>query len=297
LSPLNVVTRFGTPADASYSLALTAATGRFAGTFTHTDGSKPAFKGVVYQKGEGKGGYGYFLAPAIKVMGAGLSGHVSLKPSRGPTAVNLQSAGSFVLLSKAGITNVPNSEITGDVGTSPITGAAIGLDCAEVTGSIYTVDAAGPACRIEDAVKLTAAVSDMESAYEDAAERTLPDHTELGAGDISGMTLVPGLYRWSSSVGITNGVTLAGGSEDVWIFQIAGDLAANTGAIVTLSGGAQPKNIFWQVVGQTTVHTTAQFKGIILCKTMIVMNGGATLKGRAMAQTAVTLDQNVVTEP
>jgi hypothetical protein len=297
LSRTNVVTRFGTPADASYSLVLTAATGKFAGTFTHTDKTKPAFKGVVYQKGTAKGGYGYFLAPAIKVLGAGLSGHVSLKPANGPAPVDLKSAGSFVILSKAGITNVPLSAITGDVGTSPITGAAIGLDCAEVTGTIYTVNAAGPACRVEDGVKLTAAIGDMQLAYSDAAERTLPDESELGAGDISSMTLVPGLYKWSSSVSITTGVTLSGGSEDVWIFQIAGDLSAQTGAIVTLSGGAQPKNIFWQVEGQTTLHTTAQFKGIILCKTKIVMNGGAKLDGRAMAQTAVTLDQNVVKEP
>ena len=297
ISPLNVVTRFGIPADPSYSLILTAATGRFAGTFTHTDGTKPIYSGVILQKGSLSGGYGYFLAPTLKIIGGGLSGHVSLKASHGPLPVNLRSAGSFVILSKSGITNVPTSAITGDIGTSPITGAAIGLECAEVTGTIYTVDAAGPACRIQDAVKLTTAVGDMETAFSDAAARTLPDFTELGAGDISGMTLTPGLYKWSSSVGITNGVTLTGGTEDVWIFQISSDLTAASGAIVTLAGGAQAKNVFWQVAGQTTLNTSAQFKGIILCKTLISMKTGATLKGRAMAQTAVTLEQNAVTQP
>lgn len=297
ISPLNAVTRFGTPADPSYSLVLTAATGKFGGVFTHTDGTKPAYFGIVFQKGTAAGGYGYFLAPTLKVIGAGLSGHVSLKPSKGPAPVNLRSAGSFVILSKSGITNVPTSAITGDIGTSPITGAAIGLECAEVTGDIYTVDAAGPACRIQDAVKLTAAVGDMQTAYTDAAGRTLPDATELGAGDISGMTLVPGLYRWSSSVGFNTELTLTGGSEDVWIFQIAADLSAASGAIVTLSGGAQAKNIFWQVTGQTTLNSSSQFKGIILCKTLIAMKTGAALNGRAMAQTAVTLEQNAVTQP
>jgi hypothetical protein len=297
LSALNAVTRFGIPADASYTLTLTAATGKFAGTFTHMDGSKPAYSGVILQKGPLSGGYGYFLAPMLKIPGGGLSGHVSLKPSVGPAPVNLRSADSFVILTKTGVTNVPTSAITGDVGASPITGAAIGLECAEVTGTIYTVDAAGPACRIEDPVKLTAAIGDMQTAYNDAAERTLPDYTELGAGDISGMTLTPGLYKWSSSVGITTGVTLTGGSEDVWIFQIAADLSVETGAIVTLAGGAQAKNIYWQVAGQTTLKTSAQFKGIILCQTLIAMNTGATLNGRAMAQTAVTLEQNIVTQP
>ncbi len=298
LSPLNIATRFGTPADPSYSLALTAATGKFAGTFTHTDGTRPAFSGVISQKGISKsGGYGYFLAPTLKIIGAGQSGHVSLKASKGPLPVGLGLADDFVILSKSGITDVPSSAITGDIGSSPITGAAIGVTCAEVTGNIYTVDAAGPACKIQDANKLSVAVGDMQTAYTDAGSRTLPDFTELGAGDISGMTLVPGLYKWSSSLGITGGVTLSGGAEDVWIFQVAGDLSAESGAIVALSGGAQAKNIFWQVGGQTTLHTTAQFKGIILCQTLIAMNTGAKLDGRALAQTAVTLEKNAVKAP
>ncbi|MDP2974969.1 MAG: ice-binding family protein, partial [Anaerolineales bacterium] len=144
-------------------------------------------------------------------------------PTTGQAPVDLRSAGSFVILSKSGITNVPASAITGDVGTSPITGAAItGLDCVEVTGTIYTVNAAGPACRVENPVLLTAAVSDMETAYTDAAGRTLPDFTELGAGNIDGMTLAPGLYKWGTGLLIPTGVTLKGGANDVWIFQIAG---------------------------------------------------------------------------
>ena len=39
--------------------------------------------------------------------------------------VNLGAAGSFAVLSKSGVSDIPNSKITGDVGTSPITGAAI----------------------------------------------------------------------------------------------------------------------------------------------------------------------------
>jgi hypothetical protein len=217
---------------------------------------------------------------------------------KGPAPVNLRTAGNFVILSKSGITDVPKSKITGNIGTSPITGAAItGLTCAEVTGTIYTVDAAGPACRVVDPVRLTAAVHDMQTAYTDAAGRTLPNKTELGAGNIDGMTLAPGLYKWSTGVQIPHRVTLAGATGDVWIFQIAKGLTVGNGAIVTLSGGAQAKNVFWQVAGGVTLGTTAQFKGIILCKTLIAMKTGATLVGRALAQTAVTLQVNVVTKP
>jgi hypothetical protein len=126
----------------------------------------------------------------------------------------------------------------------------------------------------------------------------LPDHTELGAGDITSMTLAPGLYKWGTGVLVSaGGVTLSGGANDVWIFQIAQTLTVSNGARVNLIGGAQAKNIFWQVAGQTTLGTTSQFKGNILCQTAIVLNTGATLNGRALSQTAVTLDANAVTAP
>jgi Ice-binding-like len=139
--------------------------------------------------------------------------------------VNLGAAGTFALLSQSGVTDVAPSAITGDVGSSPITGAAILLSCAEVTGTIYAVDAAGPApCVVSNATLLAAAVADMQAAYTDAAGRTSPDYTELGAGEIGGLTLVPGLYKWGSGVMISTDVTLAGGPNDVWIFQVAGTL-------------------------------------------------------------------------
>jgi hypothetical protein len=139
----------------------------------------------------------------------------------------------------------------------------------------------------------------MQTAYTDAAGRTNPTATELGAGDISGMTLTPGLYKWSTGVTINTGVTLncQGNANAVFIFQVAQDLTVGNGAIVTLSGSCNASNIFWQVAGQATLGTTSSFKGIILCQTQIVLNTGATLTGRALAQTQVTLDANTVTAP
>ena len=60
----------------------------------------------------------------------------------------------------------------------------------------------------------------MEAAYNDAAGRKNPNFTELYAGDLSGKTLVPGLYKWGTSVVANTNVTLKGGSKDIWIFQI-----------------------------------------------------------------------------
>ena len=183
-------------------------------------------------------------------------------------------------------------------GSSPITGAAILLRCTEVTGTIYSVDAAGPLpCRVTDATRMTAVVGDMELTYTDAAGRPSPDFTGLGAGEIGGLTLRPGLYKWGTGVLITHDVTLTGGPNDVWIFQIAGTLREANGVRVTLAGGARAKNIFWQVAGSVTLGTTAHFEGVVLSKTLIAANTGASVNGRLLAQTAVTLQMNAVTQP
>ncbi len=213
-------------------------------------------------------------------------------------AVNLGVAGNFTILSKSGITNVYKSTVTGDIGTSPITGAAIGLTCAEVTGTIFTVAAAGPLpCRVINASRLTTAVGNMQTAYTDAAGRVNPNFMNLGAGDIGGKTLTPGLYKWTTSLLIPTNITISGSSKDVWIFQIAGTLNVSSAVKITLTGGALAKNIFWQTAGAVTLGTTSHFEGIILGQTGINLRTGASINGRLLAQTAVTLQQNAVTRP
>tara|TARA_R100000935_G_scaffold1653_1_gene5086 strand:- start:225 stop:1055 length:831 start_codon:yes stop_codon:yes gene_type:complete len=211
--------------------------------------------------------------------------------------VDLGVAGNFAILSKTGITSVYKSSITGDIGTSPITGAAMVIDCGEVTGNVYSVDAAGPACITTSASMLTTAISNMQTAYTDAAGRKTPDFVNLGAGNIGGKTLTPGLYKFTSSVVIPTDIALAGGPDDVWIFQVSGNLDMSSAVRVTLSGGAQAKNIFWQVAGAVTFGTTSHFEGIILGQTGINLKTGASINGRLLAQTAATLQMNTVTQP
>jgi len=195
----------------------------------------------------------------------------AIKPQSGALkVVNLGVAGEFEILSKTGITDVYKSTVIGDIGTSPITGAAILLKCAEVTGTIYTVDAAGPLpCRVTNASRLTTAVSNMQTAYTDAAGRSNPDFLNLGAGNIGGQTLTAGLYKFTSAVVIPTDVTISGSSTDVWIFQIAGTLKMSSAVRITLKGGAQAKNIFWQTSGAVTLGTTSHFEGNILSQTGI----------------------------
>ena len=231
-------------------------------------------------------------------------GEVTVARCLGQAPVLLGSAGNFVILAKTGISTTGTTSIIGDIGLSPaaasyITGFGLTMDSTNVfatsslvTGKVYAADYTPPT-----PANMTTAISDMETAYTDAAGRTNPTATELGAGNIDGMTLTPGLYKWGTGVTIPTGVTLSGGANDVWIFQIAENLTVSNSAMVTLSGGAQAKNIFWQVSGQATLGTAADFKGIILSQTLISLNTGAVMNGRALAQSAVTLDANTITKP
>ena len=81
------------------------------------------------------------------------------------------------------------------------------------------------------------------------------------------------------------------------IFQIAGGITQASATSVILSGGALPKNIFWQAFGAVALDTTAHFEGIILSQTEITLATGASINGRLLSQTAVTLDQSTVTQP
>jgi hypothetical protein len=137
----------------------------------------------------------------------------------------------------------------------------------------------------------------MQTAYTDAAGRKNPNFINLGKGNIGGLTLSPGLYKWGTGVSLPTDVTITGGSNEVWIFQIAGNLIQSDGVAIHLTGGAQAKNIFWQVAGLVTLGTTSQFEGIILSKTLIAMQTGASINGRLFSQTAVTLQMNAVTQP
>ena len=220
----------------------------------------------------------------------------------GLAAVDLGSAGNYVILAKTAVNNIPTSAITGDVALSPaatsfITGFALTdatgyATSPQVTGNVYAADMASPT-----STNLTTSVENMITAYNDAAGRPSPDFVELATGNIGGLTLASGLYKWTSTVTMPTDVVISGTSNDVWIFQISGDLDMSAGVNITLAGGAQAKNIFWQVAGAVTIGTTAHFEGVILSMTGITLQTGATMNGRALAQTAVILDGNTLTQP
>ncbi len=220
----------------------------------------------------------------------------------GPDPVELGTAGRYVILAKSAISNVPTSLVTGDLGLSPaaasyITGldlvkAGVSWTSAQVTGEVFAADNDPPT-----PTDLTTAVDDMQLAYTDAAGRPNPNFLELGEGAIGGLTLVPGLYRWTSAVSIASDVTLSGEPDAVWIFQITGDLTMGADKDMILSGGAQARNIVWQVAGEVDFGALSHAEGIVMAKTAINLGTGASINGRLLAQTSVDIAGSTVTEP
>jgi hypothetical protein len=239
---------------------------------------------------------------AGNAIASGTSWNFTTGSSSRLAPVILGAAANYVILGKTAISNISTSSVTGNLGLSPaatsyITGLSITdatgyATSAQVTGKIFAADMADPT-----PINLTTAVNNMITAYTDAAGRPSPDFSELGTGNIGGKTLTPGLYKWTSTVTLPSDVTISGGANDVWIFQISQNLTVSNGVHINLTGGAQAKNVFWQVAGTVSVGTTAHFEGIILSMTGISFQTGASFKGRALAQTAVVLDGNTVILP
>lgn len=221
---------------------------------------------------------------------------------KGPEPVLLGTVGCYVILAKSAISTSGSSTVTGNIGLSPataknISGFSLSVPVSlfstspQVDGKIFAADYAN-----STADNLTMSVDEMLTAYKDAAGR-VPEFTELGSGIIGGMTLAPAIYRWSTAVLIPTDVTLKGGANDVWIFQIGQGLTQASAAQVILTGGALPKNVFWQVVGAVDIGAAAHMEGVILSRSSITLGAGASAIGRLLAQTSINLDANVVTQP
>ena len=248
--------------------------------------------------------------------------------------VNLQTAVNYVILAKTGISTVPQSAITGDIGVSPIaatamTGFSLTLDpsggfstSTQISGVAFAADyvmllnwvdwvmtwwylGSGSSASATAPMTLTVAVLDMQAAYTEAAGRATSSAAKLnvGAGVLGGAyggraaPLTPGVYTFGSGVSITSDLHLQGNQDDVFIFQISGVLSLSANTNVVLSGGVRARNVFWQVTGNAVVLAGAHMEGIMLIKTDVLFVTGSSLTGRVLSQTACNLQMAVITEP
>jgi len=205
--------------------------------------------------------------------------------SSAAAAIGLGTADSFAVLGGSTVTNTGSTTVVGDLGVSPgtaVTGFPPGL-----VGPPGTIHAA-------DAVALQAQ-TDVTTAYNNAAGQAFT--TDLTSQDLGGLTLTPGVYRFSTSAQLTGTLTLNGqGNPDAeFLFQIGSTLTTASNSSVSLINGAQSCNVFWQVGSSATLGTSTSFSGTILALTSITATTGATVDGRLLARNgAVTLDTNTI---
>ncbi len=222
--------------------------------------------------------------------------------------VPLGSASNFAILASAAITNIPTSDITGDVGLTPdagsnISGFSMPATCPEVTGIVYAVDASGPACAVINPTLLLDAKTDAGVAFvnANAAARGTP---QAISGDLNGLTLYPGLYESGSSIQISPGGFLyldAQGDENaVFIIRSATSITTSAGSEVVLTKVPRPPTSTGPRVARRRWdeldHERQRARG-----TAVSLLTGADLEGRALNQgasaAAISLDSSTITVP
>jgi len=200
-----------------------------------------------------------------------------------PPVVLLGGASTFGILAGTTVTNTGATSVTGDLGVSP--GSAVtGFPPGTVSGSTHAADATA-----------ATAQTDLTAAYNDAAGRTTGSVSV--SGDLTGLTLTPGLYTSTSSLAISGDLTLnaLGNPDAVFIIQMATTLTTSSGSRIILTGGAKASNIIWQVGSSATLGTNSEFSGTIMALSDITVTTGAHVDGRLLARNgAVTLDTNVI---
>jgi len=208
-----------------------------------------------------------------------------LGPGGKEAAVNLGCAASFGILAGSAVANTGPSSVSVDLGIHPNGMSSVtGFPPGTVSGTIHAADATA-----------LAAKGCLTTAFLDAQGR--PPGTVV-SGDIGGLTLSPGVFTASSSLAISSAdltLTGLGDSNAVFIFQIPTTLTVISGRRVILAGGAQASNVFWQVGSSATLGTNSFFSGTIMAQASITLQTGASLQGRALAQTGgVTLESSVI---
>jgi hypothetical protein len=229
--------------------------------------------------------------------------------------VDLGLAGDYVILTKAGISTVPQSAVTGNIGVSPIsaggiTGFVLSMHSSnafatapQITGNAYAANYIGGTTSSD----LTTAVLDMQAAYTDAVGRANSNaaRINLGAGLLGGAfggattPLTPGVYTFGSDVKINSELVFDGMTNEnsVFVIQMTGSLKQAANLRVNLTNGAQAKNIFWAVAGVVEVGAGSHMEGILLCSTAVTFITGSSLNGRILAQTFVALQMATINEP
>ncbi len=234
----------------------------------------------------------------------------------------------------AGMTNTGTlTQINGDTGTiatgtASITGfhdtagdiyTQTPSNIGSVNGKIYscTNSTTGPTSAGPNAVACTVATQarlDAQTAYLALVAMPVGGASPAPGANLAGLTLAPGVYVAPGGSFLIEGGDLTldaqGDANAVWVFQMAqtltvGGPGAAAPQSIILAGGAQAKNIFWQVGSFATINAGG---GGTMQGTIISQAGASfstagnvaivTLNGRALSLGAsVTLVNTVINVP
>jgi hypothetical protein len=227
---------------------------------------------------------------AVKATSGAISGFANVTISAAGASVgpSFASAAVYAVLGSTAISCIGTTTVAGNVGVAPA-GSVSGFPA-----PCSITSPGNPTPHINDAAAVTAQ-ADVTPAYNSLA--AMPCGTALTGFDLGGMTLAPGVYCFTSSAQLTGNVTLAGPANGLWVFQVGTALTTSTSSQVILSGGAQAKNVFWQVGTSATLGQTTKFRGNIVAAVSITMVQGSTLVGRALSKAGITMDGNTITLP
>lgn len=193
--------------------------------------------------------------------------------------IDLGSASGFGALGGSTITTV---------GTTTLNSGILGLAPGTSVTGPFTYN--GGAAEINTAAAIAAKAS-LVAAYSAAA--TASPAVDLSGLDLGGMTLIPGVYKYTSSALLTGALTLSGAGT--YVIQIASTLTTDGGVDVILTNGATADKVFFQVGSSATLGANTVFNGRILASASITVNGG-TINGALMANTgAITFSGSAAT--
>ena len=234
-------------------------------------GAKPISKNIKYG------------VPAIAIVAVAAIGvFTNISTSTAVTPVPLGTSSTFAVLAGAGITNTGATTVSGtaggDMGSAP-TPSFTGTETVTTTGTKYLA---------AEAI-VGQAKGALDTAYLDAAGRTPATSVPI---ELGGTTLVPGVYKSPTALGITGTLTLNAQNDPnaVWVFQTDATLITASSSVVALINGAQACNVFWQVGSSATFGTTSDFSGHVFAQTAISTTAGTTIHGQLLARdAAVTL--------
>jgi hypothetical protein len=200
------------------------------------------------------------------------------------TSPTLLAAGSYSVLAGSEVTNTGATTLPGDLGISPGIGplphySGLGTAVIGPPGSIHDADTNAGDAQADNTAAFTFLDQPCDITYAGAFK------------DLVGENLVAGVYC-ADAFRLSGTLTLSGAG--VWIFKSAADLITSGTANVV---GGDACNVWWRQVSSATLGTNTSLIGNVLSSTAIVMQTGATLTGRVMAQTAaVTLDSNTISD-